>query len=293
MTRAHHKKGDSPVTFGRFLLVYLATALFFLCLGVGIVNAAEYSFGIVPQFEQRKLYSIWKPIIDSLAKQTNLKFNLITTLRVEDFEQEFLKGTFDFAYINPYFIAKTANSLGYVPLLRDRSYLRGILLVRKDGPVQKVEDLQGKKVAFPTPNSLAGCMIMKADLHNKFNVSVSPFYAKTTSNCYLHLLKGLADAAAVPDKTFSLQDATTRDMLRILYETREIPPHPITANPRVNVTDREKVRNAFLNMANTPEGRELLAKIPIKDAVTANLDEYLTINKLSLDQYWDPSWKEE
>lgn len=47
----------------------------------------EYSFGITPQFQHRKLYAIWKPIIDELEKKTGLSFKLVTTLKVNEFEK--------------------------------------------------------------------------------------------------------------------------------------------------------------------------------------------------------------
>ncbi len=64
----------------------------------------SYTFGVVPQFEQRKLYAVWKPVIDALERRTGLVFNLVTTLKIQDFEKEFLNGNFDFVYMNPYFM---------------------------------------------------------------------------------------------------------------------------------------------------------------------------------------------
>ncbi len=61
----------------------------------------EYVFGVVPQFEQRKLHAIWKPIIEALQRRTGLKFKLVTTLSIQDFEEEFASGGFDFPLHKP------------------------------------------------------------------------------------------------------------------------------------------------------------------------------------------------
>jgi phosphonate transport system substrate-binding protein len=50
----------------------------------------EYSFGVTPQFPQGKLNAIWKPIIDELEKKTGLSFKLVTTLKLNDFEKEYM-----------------------------------------------------------------------------------------------------------------------------------------------------------------------------------------------------------
>ena len=273
--------------------VVAAGVVGFLLAAIVPARAGQYSLGIVPQFEQRKLYAIWKPIVEELERRTGLTFDLNTTLQVPDFEKEFLAGRFDFVYMNPYFVIKTAKTLGYVPLVRDREPVRGILVTRKDGPVRKIEDLAGTKVAFPTPNAPGGCMLMRAELKRSFGVAVDPLYVKTASNVYLHVVKGLAVAGGVPDKTFGVQDAAVRDLLQVLHTTQPLPPHPVAAHPRVGSADREKVRTALLAMAADPVGRELLAKVPIKDAVPASLEEYRAMAELGLDEFADPGWKEE
>ncbi len=46
------------------------------CSAVSSAGAAErYAFGVVPQFEQRKLHGIWTPIIRELEKRTGLNFD--------------------------------------------------------------------------------------------------------------------------------------------------------------------------------------------------------------------------
>ena len=281
---------------GRHLRAIVSTVTAGLLVSAAVparVHATEYSFGIVPQFEQRKLYAIWNPIVEELERRTGLKFKLVTTLQVPAFEQEFLKGGFDFVYMNPYFVIKTATTLGYIPLVRDKVPMRGILVVPRDGPVRTVKDLDGKKVAFPTPNAPVGCLLMKVELKRQFGVTVEPLYVKTASNTYLHVAKGLAAAGGAPDKTFASQDAALKDALRVIHTTQPLPPHPVAAHPRVSGADREKVRKALLDMAAEAAGRELLAKVPMKETVSASLEEYQAMTGLGLDEFWDPDWKEE
>lgn len=255
--------------------------------------AESYVFGVVPQFEQRKLYAIWKPVIEELEKQTGLTFKLVTTLKIQDFEKEYLNGNFDFVYMNPYFMLKGKPSERYVPLVRDRSPLRGILVVQKDSPVTDLAGLNGKVVAFPSPNAIGAAMLMRADLERLFHVTVTPLYVKTHSSVYLHVVKGLAVAGGGVEKTLQEQEKAIRDSLRVLYTTREMPSHPIAAHPRVPKSDREKVRRALLDMGGRPEGRALLSMIPIKEIVSAEMNDYEVMRTWGLDAYWDPFWKEE
>lgn len=277
-----------------YLIAFLIITVF-SCTGWAVeATRAEqkYVFGVVPQFEQRKLYAIWKPIIDELERRTGLSFELVTTLKIQDFEKEFVKGSFDFVYINPYHILKAMPALQYVPLVRDKSPLRGVLVVRKDGPIRTIGDLNGKVVAFPSPNALAA-LLMRADLERLHHIKVTPLYVKTHSSVYLHVVNDLAAAGGGIQKTLQEQNPEVRDALRVLYTTQPVPSHPVAAHPRVRKEHRERVQRALLDMGAGPEGKELLSRIPMKKITAAAMNDYKEMLEWGLDSYWDPFWKED
>ena len=244
------------------------------------------SLGVVPQFEQRKLFATWKPIVDELSQRTGLEVKLLVTLSIQEFEQELEKGSFDFVYANPYHILKVSNSQGYIPLVRDREPLRGILVVRKDSPVRKVSELAGKTLAIPSPNALGASLLMQADLQHVFGTQMTLLNVRTHSSVYLHVLNGLTDAGGGVEKTLAEQDASVRDNLRVLYTTRAMPSHPVAAHPRVPRAFREKLQKALLDMGNTPGGKALLEDIPMPVPEKTSLDDYLPMRQWGLDAYW-------
>ncbi len=256
-------------------------------------SSKTYTFGVTPQFEQRKLHGIWAPVIQELEKRTGLSFELRSTLNIKDFEKELAVGNFDFVYSNPYHILMERKSQGYVPLVRDSAPLRGILVVRKDSPIQKPAELDGKTIAFPSPNAIGASLMMRADLERIHHTRVQPLYVKTHSSVYLHVVKGLADAGGGVEKTLHEQDPAIRDGLRVIYTTRPLPSHPVAAHPRVPKRVREAVRRAFLEMGETAEGRELLGKVPVKQLVATSMADYEPMADWGLQSYWDAAWKEE
>lgn len=274
----------------------LACALLHCIFFSGTVIAEkphEYSFGVVPQFEQRKLYAIWKPIIDELEKETGFSFKLVTTLKINDFEKEYQAGKFDFCYMNPYFVIKGVTPGTYVPLVRDKKDLRGIIVVRRDGPVKNISDLKNQTVAFPAPNALGATLLTKSELKRLFGVNVIPLYVKTHSSVYINVATGIAKAGGGVEKTFQQQNARLRDMLAILHTTQSFPSHPVSAHQRIPAEVREKVKRAFLDMNNSAAGKALLSKIPAKEMIPASLDDYLVMEPWKLDEFWDPDWTED
>ena len=274
------------------MLVYTLTTCFTASANATPLKnkAAIYTFGVVPQFEQRKLYAIWSPIIAELSRRTGLSFKLVTTLTIENFEKEFVSGGFDFVYMNPYHVLKAKS---YLPLVADTTPLRGILVVRQDSPIQRLKDLEGKEVAFPSPNALGASLLMRADLERLHHVKVKPLYVKTHSSVYLHVVEGLTIAGGGVEKSLKEQNPVIRSALRVLYTTREMTSHPVAAHERIPSTEREKVRQALLAMDATPEGRALLAKIPTTQLISVSINNYKKMREWGLDAYWVDFWKED
>jgi len=264
------------------LLGVLAAAI----LSSANAGAETYSIGVVPQFEPRKMFGIWRPIVEELEKRTGNRFNLVVPLTVSEFERELEKGTYDFVYANPYHIMRVSQKQNYLPLVRDRIPLRGILLVRKDSRVQELKDLDGKTLAVPSPNAIGASLLIRADLEHLYGVRMAMVNVKTHSSVYLNVLNGLTDAGGGVEKTFDEQDKPVRDALRIIYTTRELPSHPVAAHPRVDKTVREKVRQALLELPASPAGKAMLDEVPMTEPVTASIEDYLVMRKWGLDSYW-------
>lgn len=255
-------------------------------LSVGLQAAESYTFAVVPQFEQRKLFAVWKPIIDELSRKTGLELKLVATLTVPEFEQELSRGSFDFVYANPYHILREVPRQGYLPLVRDKEPLHGVLVVRKDSPFSSPAEMNGQTLAIPSFNALGASLLLRADLEQLFKARVRPLNAKTHSSVYLHVVNNLAAAGGGVEKTLQEQEPAIRDQLRILYTTRDIPSHPIAAHPRVPPAVRERIQRALLELGENAAGRSLLAEIPIVNITPASIKDYQPLSKWGLERYW-------
>lgn len=257
-----------------------------LIAAAGARAEESYTFAVVPQYEQRKLFAIWKPIVDDVARRSGVPLRLVATLTVAEFERELSKGSFDFNYANPYHILRESKRQGYLPLLRDSAPLQGILVVARDSPLQGPAELDGRTLAVPSPNALGASLLLRSDLEQLYKVRVDMLDVKTHSSVYLNVAKGLADAGGGVQKTLAEQDVAVRDALRILYATRPMPSHPVSAHPRVPKPVREAVRQAFLDLAATPAGQALFAEVPMAQPVATSMDDYAVMQEWRLEKYW-------
>lgn len=251
------------------------------------VAQTTYKFGVVPQFEPRKLSEIWSPILAELEKRTGFQLEKLGSPNIPDFESQFAQGRFDFVYMNPYHSLVAMRTQQYEPLVRDGGeQLFGILVTAKDGAIKKVSDLHGKTVAFPAPNALGASLLMRADLDRVHKIKITPLWAQTHTSAYLYVALGKVEAAGGVMATLAQQPESVRNKLSILYETRRMPPHPVMVHPRVPAADREKLRQAFLDLGTTPQGAALLAKIPFKQVAAANAADYRALATWGLEDYY-------
>lgn len=270
-------------------LINLLAVLFLTSSPVQVWSAEKtiYRFGVVPQFEQRKLFRIWRPILNELEQRTGLNFKLVGSAKIPVFEQKFEQGDYDFAYMNPYHLLVAHECQGYEPLVRDGGrMLKGIMVVSKNSPIQSVQELSGKRVAFPSPNALGASLLMRAELTKLHDVEIIPHYVQTHSSVYLHVALAQTDAGGGVTATLNSQKPDIRQKLRIIYETRPMSPHPISAHPRVPEADRLKVQQALLEMTQTENGAALLSKIPMRKAVKSSLEDYTPMSSWGLDEFY-------
>lgn len=280
MTKSHHQ-----------LIIRFFALLVLLFLITNQTQAQEmdkkYTFGVVPQFDAIKLRSIWQPIINYLKIETGYDLIIKGSPSIPDFENELLQGSFDFAYSNPYQITLANESIGYIPFVKDvGSTLYGVLIVKKDSGITEVSQLNGKTIAFPSPNALGASLLMRHELRNKFNINFFARYVKTHDSVYLNVLLGEASAGGGVQKTLDRQKPEYRAALKIIHKTENMAPHPVIAHPKVPDNVVNAVKKAFLKLGKTTEGMKLLSKIPINRIGLASMSDYLPLRAMGLERFY-------
>ena len=274
-----------------YKLKYLLNRLTLMAVFLAISNSSfaesrVYTVGVVPQFEVKRLHKIWRPILDQLEQQTGLKFTIKGSPTIPDFENEFMVGKFDFAYMNPYHIMLANDMEGYIPLTRDigRS-LKGVMVVRKDSGITKVEELNNRQIAFPSPNALGASLLIRQELVDKFHINVKPSYVKTHDSVYLSVALRQSSAGGGVQATFNRQQPAIRDLLHIIHRTSKVSPHPFAVHPRVPLEVRKKVQNAMLALGKSETGRQLLGLIPVRKVGSASIADYAPLREMGLERF--------
>lgn len=245
-----------------------------------------YTVAVVPQIASIQIYRDWTPLLTKLEQVTGYRFKLLAYNEFSRFELALNQGVPDLVYLNPYHmvIAKLKNQ--YRPLVRDSSPLTGILVVRQDSPIKKLTDLDGKNIAFPSPNALGASLYMRALLAEKIKIKATPVYVGSHQNVYRHVLIGEVMAGGGVNSTLEKETEAVRSQLNILFTTPDISPHPLAAHPRIPVDVSKKIVAALLAMRNGPESSKLLAAVQIPQPIEADYKrDYAGLAQLKLERY--------
>jgi phosphonate transport system substrate-binding protein len=151
---------------------------------------------------------------------------------------------------------------------KDDGY-RSYIIVKADSPYQSIADLKGKNLALVSASSTSGNLIPRVELGKEINSKLqdhfkSVFFAGSHTASALAVLQGRADAAAVADVTLDWavdKKEFDADTFRIVWTSSKLPLDPFAWRKDLLSQElRDKILNAMLTLASTPEGREFLKK---------------------------------
>ena len=274
-------------TLLRFVYLYVLCigTSYSACLGAQ-VSTKVYTFDVVPQFPAAKIYTTWSPLLQRIGQDAGLCFELRVSASIPEFEQRFLKGESDFTFLNPYHAVLAYQKKKYQPLLADaQDLLTGILVVRSDNPIKNLNDLKGKNVSFPAPNSFAASLLIRAELA-KQKIDVNPVFVKTHSNVYRSVMNKDALAGGGVNNTLDNEAPEVRQQLRVLYETPAYTPHPIATHPSVTSEVRERFLKAMVKLSQDEDGQKLLDGINLnKPQAVSYAKHYKVLESLQLEKF--------
>lgn len=278
---------DTHQTMRRRLLAGAATTCLALPAGRLLAQSRQtLTVAVVPQFPATVLHRDWTPLFERLARTVGVDFRLLLQPTIPRFEADVLSGAADLAYLNPYHQVMAHRAQGYLPMVRSRVPLSGLLVVRRDDPVASVRALDGKTLAFPAPNAFGASLWMRALLTEREKIRFTATYVQTHGNVYRQVLSGQVVAGGGVNHTLQQERDDVRQNLRVLYETPGVAPHPLSAHPRVATALRQAITDALVDLAGKPDGQALLHAVEIDGLLRADqARDYAPLEAFGLERY--------
>ena len=241
---------------GRILIMFIA--MFF-----GAAANAELTLGIHPFKPPSTLIKSFTPLAEYLSHKLNEPVSIKISKDYQTHIDSVGQDKFDLAYMGPAPYVQMVQAYGQKPLLARQvingsPVFHGKIFVRKDSAIQSIEELKGKRFAFGDHNSTMShlvprFMLWQAGVRGEQLASFK--HVSDHMNIALAVLAGDFDAGAVKEDVFFAQEQRG---LRAIATSPPIFDHPFVASKRLPAEKVEALRNALLNVANEPNGKEIL-----------------------------------
>jgi len=259
------------------------------CVGASSTQAGEcaeqrsISVGVVPQQAPSDLAKAWLPILSSISTQSGCTFRFATAPTIPEFEKRVARGDYDIAYMNPYHYTVFSKNPGYVAFAKEKGRrLKGLLVAAKTGDIDKMEDLDGMKVAFPSPAAFAATIIPIAEM-KAAGIEVQPVYVSSHDSVYLNVSRGFYPGGGGIVRTLNAMNPEVRDKLKVIWESKAYAPHAFAALPGLKPEVTRGFFNGMASLETSDAGKEMLRVLRFKGIEAASDAEWDSIRALNLD----------
>ncbi|MFB3844272.1 MAG: phosphate/phosphite/phosphonate ABC transporter substrate-binding protein [Candidatus Cloacimonadaceae bacterium] len=260
----------------------------FICIGLLLIGCSSKAplgskknpikMYFVPSLEANKVVSSGEAIANHLHKVTGYYFKVAVPTSYAAVIEAMGTNEADIAWLATYAYILAHDKYGAVVRLstvrNGLSKYRGQFIARADGKVKKLEDIQGKVVAFTDAASTSGFIYPKALLDSKGIKPKEYFFAGGHPQAVLAVYGKRADVGCTywspPDQNGVPQDAriklidTYPDVLKkvsIIGFTDWIPNDTVTMRKDFPQEMQDKIVNALLDYVATPEGKKVMKEL--------------------------------
>lgn len=218
-----------------------------------------FLFGFDPRASLQEDARQYQPLLDYLEDTTGHHFHLALTSKGERLDERIGRGEVHFGAVGAVTQIKLQERYGARPVVRGlnamgKATYQSVIVVLPDSPLQKVEELRGKRFAFGHVDSTQGHLIPRIVLldHGLELKDLDRYrYLGSHRECANGVISRRFDACGMQDTMGRQLEAS--GLLRIMYTSADFPSSGIAASPSVAPEIVEDVRRALIRF--DPKGR--------------------------------------
>lgn len=226
-----------------------------------------YHFAVHPLHNPQKLGEAYQPLIDYLnSRLVDGQIVLEASSDYQAYEQKLRARQPALLLPNPWQTLQ-AIKVGYrvIAMAGETEDFKGIFIVRKDSAIKQPADLKGMIVSYPSPTALAAAIMPQYYLHKKgidTKRDITSAYVGSQESSIMNVYLGKSAAGAVwppPWRLFQLDHPAEASQLKVIWETPSLINNSVMVRDDVPDNIREPIRKALLELAQTPQGGQILA----------------------------------
>lgn len=246
------------------------------------LKSDTYKFGVHPYLNSKKMYTLYRPILDFIETQMgDIEIILETSATYAEYDAKLYRGDFDFSIPNP-FQTYNALSCGYdvIAKVKPDSVFRGIFIARKESRLKYPSQLKGKSISFPALTALAATMMPLLFLSEHgidVNKDIEVKYVGSHYSSILNAFSGDTIAGATwppPWETWKRENPKKAEQMEVVWETDSLINIGVVAKKSVDEKIVQKFVEILISLDKTPQAKELLYDTDFDGFTKSNNREY-------------------
>lgn len=272
--------------------------LIFLCLSLLILLCSNASaqqtlkIGVAAMISPKETVKFYKEIVEYVGRKVGIPVEMVQRESYDEMDNLLERGEVKIAFIcsGPY--VKNKEKFDVQLLVAPQSYgkpfYHAYIIVHKDSPVKSLADLQGKTFAFTDPKSNTGKLVPTYMIAKNFNKTPEQFfsniiYTKSHDKSIEAVAKKIVDGASVDSLIYDYAAKKNPVYTSLTKIIEKSPPYgipPVVVTKDFDPTLREKIKQAFLNMHNDPEGKKILDGIMVDKFIIPKDSDYNSVREM-------------
>ncbi len=259
--------------------------------------------GCIPCDDVSLAYRELQPLLKFLSKATGMKFKLYLTKSSDELRGKIARNEIDFVYIDPYGYIKLSDKYGIYAIVtaskpKSGASYKGIIIVRKDSGIDKIDDLKGKRIKFGPRDSsakyFAPVVLLKehgigaGDLGKVIyggdcdEISFSVYVKEVDAGAICDYSFPKKTGSAEKIREYKIETVIEPDELKIIGSTISIPNWPVASCRHTDKDIADKVRQILVNLnEKNPDDMEILKRLHLKGFETASDKDYDGMRELA------------
>ncbi len=286
------------------LLILCLSLFLIMCWGVPLFAAEcedpeTLTFSIIPTEETIQELTIYKPVIDYLAKMTGKKVEFYMPTSYSSVVEAMVGKWVDVAVHGPYsyvtahdldpdimVFATYAKRPGHT--VKEGPGYQSIIVTKKDSGLTTIESIKGKTLALTDPGSTSGNLFPRVVFSKEIGVPLEEYFGKIVYSgghdlSTMAVYDGKADTAFVATHRFDNvidRGMVKKDDFNYLWWSATIPQDPFTYRMALCPDLRKKIEQTFLTLQNEPSCKPWLDNVKSNKMVPMTDADYDVIRIL-------------
>ncbi|HUT53666.1 MAG TPA: phosphate/phosphite/phosphonate ABC transporter substrate-binding protein [bacterium] len=249
----------------------------------------SFRVAVANMLSPMKGYQHYEDLADLLAHEFGLPLELVTAESYSEVNTMLRESKVDLAFVCVGGFASARSDMDVIasPVIDGQARFNSLIIVPADGPAQALIDLKGKRFLYVDPESATGYWYM-AQRIRELGHSPETFFAQVSwtgshDHSITAVAQHIADGACVSSIIYRLMthnDPSLARRIRIIETSPPYPSPPVVVRTSMPVSQRNRLANTLVNLADSRDGRAILKDLGIDGFVPARNSDYLAVEPL-------------